>query len=367
MRRRDVDSGSTIAPWLRVPSDRRWLANASAPLPTRGSRCAHCSWTSPGLCVAARREDYVIGDARRRSNAAACTAIGHAGSFDAFGAALVNGTAAHGEDFDDTFEGGPVHSGAVIVPAVLAVVRARAAWRRSGCWPASPPASSCSAASAWWRRRRRTRPAFTRRRCSGRSPRPAACGARRSSCRRRRLRRALGIAGSMASGIIEYLAEGAWTKRLHAGWAAQSGIRAALLARGGFVGPRTVFEGTHGFYHAFAPSVTPDFAPLVDESRQPLGDADDLAFKPYACGTMTQPFIDCAIRLAESGVSRRRSSRDRVRRGRGHGPPVVGAARRQAPATDVLCREVQHAVLHRRRLLRPDGRDSRSSRSANPR
>ena len=48
---------------------------------------------------------------------------------------------------------------------------------------------------------------------------------------------ALGIAGSMASGIIEYLAEGAWTKRMHAGWAAQSGIRAALLARGGF--PRT--------------------------------------------------------------------------------------------------------------------------------
>ena len=47
---------------------------------------------------------------------------------------------------------------------------------------------------------------------------------------------ALGIAASMASGIIEYLAEGTWTKRLHPGWAAQSGIRAALLARGGFLG-----------------------------------------------------------------------------------------------------------------------------------
>ena len=40
---------------------------------------------------------------------------------------------------------------------------------------------------------------------------------------------ALGIAGSMAGGIIEYLAEGTWTKRMHAGWAAQSGLRAALL------------------------------------------------------------------------------------------------------------------------------------------
>jgi len=63
---------------------------------------------------------------------------------------------------------------------------------------------------------------------------------------------ALGIAGSMAGGIIEYLAEGAWTKRLHPGWAAQSGIRAADLARQGFTGPRTVFEGTHGLYHGFA-------------------------------------------------------------------------------------------------------------------
>ena len=56
----------------------------------------------------------------------------------------------------------------------------------------------------------------------------------------------------MASGIIEYLAEGAWTKRMHAGWAAQSGLRAALLARAGFSGPRTVFEGTHGLFHGFA-------------------------------------------------------------------------------------------------------------------
>src|SRR4029079_15622435 len=45
----------------------------------------------------------------------------------------------------------------------------------------------------------------------------------------------LGIVGSMASGIIEYLTEGTWTKRLHPGWAAQSGYRAAMLARSGFV------------------------------------------------------------------------------------------------------------------------------------
>jgi 2-methylcitrate dehydratase PrpD len=105
----------------------------------------------------------------------------------------------------------------------------------------------------------------------------------------------------MASGIIEYLAEGTWTKRMHAGWAAQSGIRAALMARGGFLGPRTVFEGTHGFFHAFAPSRKPAFDLLLNELGQRWV-IDDIVFKPYACGTMTQPFIDCAIELAKQGV-----------------------------------------------------------------
>jgi hypothetical protein len=75
---------------------------------------------------------------------------------------------------------------------------------------------------------------------------------------------ALGVAGSMAAGIIEYLAEGAWTKRLHPGWAAQSGIRAADLARAGFIGPRTVFEGAHGFYHGFARTSEGDWSKLID-------------------------------------------------------------------------------------------------------
>jgi 2-methylcitrate dehydratase PrpD len=89
---------------------------------------------------------------------------------------------------------------------------------------------------------------------------------------------------------------------MHAGWAAQAGIRAALLARGGFLGPRTVFEGEHGLFRDFAPSRAADFEPL----RNLPGDAwviEAIAFKPYACGTMTQPFIDCAIRLAETGVA----------------------------------------------------------------
>src|SRR6185312_11002665 len=73
-----------------------------------------------GLCVTARNEDYVKSALDACDDDGPCTVIGHKRTLSAAGAAFVNGTATHGEDFDDTFEGGPVHAGAVIVPAVLA-------------------------------------------------------------------------------------------------------------------------------------------------------------------------------------------------------------------------------------------------------
>jgi 2-methylcitrate dehydratase PrpD len=63
---------------------------------------------------------------------------------------------------------------------------------------------------------------------------------------------ALGIAGSQAAGSMEFLSDGAFTKRLHAGWAAHSGIIAALLARENFTGPGTIIEGRFGFLHAYS-------------------------------------------------------------------------------------------------------------------
>ncbi len=119
---------------------------------------------------------------------------------------------------------------------------------------------------------------------------------------RRAIVNALGIAGSMASGIIEYLAEGTWTKRMHAGWAAQSGLRAALMAKHGFTGPRTVFEGTHGLFHGFAHTTKGDYDALVGDFGTRWV-TETLAFKPYPCGTMTHPYIDCARRLAAHGIA----------------------------------------------------------------
>ena len=248
-----------------------------------------------GLCVAARHSDYVRAAVRGWESSGGCTAIGHERALDSAGAAFVNGTAAHGEDFDDTFEGGPVHAGAVIVPAVLAV------WERDGLEGADALAGIAVGAELMCRA---SLVAPKRIHKAGFHPTAVlgALGAAAGVATAQRLSpaevvNALGIVGSMASGIIEYLAEGSWTKRLHPGWAAQSAIRAVDLARAGFIGPRTVLEGTHGFYQAFAHTSQGDWPKLTDGFGERWV-ANGIAFKPYACGTMTQPYVDCARRLA---------------------------------------------------------------------
>src|SRR4051794_6343769 len=252
-----------------------------------------------GLCVTARNEDYIRSALDGWDDEGPCTAIGHARTLTASGAAFINGTAAHGEDFDDTFEGGPVHAGAVVVPAVLAACERH---NPDGAMALMGIAVGCEVLC----RLSVVVPKAVHK--AGFHPTAifgamgAAAGAGAAlGLNAKQIVDALGIAGSMAGGIIEYLAEGAWTKRLHAGWAAQSGIRAALLAGHGFVGPRTVFEGVHGLFHGFAHTANGDFDALTADFGTRWV-TDILAFKPYPCGTMAQPYIDCARRLAARGI-----------------------------------------------------------------
>ena len=252
-----------------------------------------------GLCITARNEDYVRSALAGCDDDGSCTAIGHARTLTAAGAAFVNGTAAHGEDFDDTFEGGPVHAGAVIVPAVLAACeRHNPDGRMALMGIAVGTEVLCRLSLVVPKAVHKA--GFHPTAVFGAMGAAAGVGAA-LGLNARQIVDAFGIAGSMAGGIIEYLAEGAWTKRLHAGWAAQSGIRAALLARSGFVGPRTVFEGVHGLFHGFAHTTKGDYDALVGDfgTRWVI---DTLAFKPYPCGTMAQPYIDCARRMAVRGI-----------------------------------------------------------------
>jgi 2-methylcitrate dehydratase PrpD len=252
-----------------------------------------------GLCVAARNEDYVKATLAACDDDGPCTVIGGSRTLSAATAALVNGTAIHGEDFDDTFEGGPVHAGAVIVPAVLA------ACERHGHDGAAALLGIAVGVETMCRLSTVVRKAVHK---AGFHPTAvfgtigAAAGVSAAlGLNEKQTVDALGVAGSMASGIIEYLAEGSWTKRMHAGWAAQSGLRAALFGAAGFYGPRTVFEGVHGLFNGFAHATQGDYAALTGG----FGDewvTETLAFKPYPCGTMAHPYIDCAKKIAARGV-----------------------------------------------------------------
>jgi 2-methylcitrate dehydratase PrpD len=249
-----------------------------------------------GLCVAARNTDYVRASLEGWEASGACTALGHARALDSAGAAFVNGTAAHGEDFDDTFEGGPIHAGAVIVPAVLAVCEREKL-------PGKDALKGIAVGVELTCRLSLVAPKLIHK--AGFHPTAvlgamgaAAAVASTLELSKKQFVDALGIAGSMAAGIIEYLAEGTWTKRMHPGWAAQSGIRAADLARNGFIGPRTVLEGEHGLYHGFARTTDGNWDKLLDGFGRRWV-TETVAFKLYPCGTMTHPYIDCARRLAK--------------------------------------------------------------------
>ncbi|MEQ9041970.1 MAG: MmgE/PrpD family protein [Silicimonas sp.] len=251
-----------------------------------------------GLCVAARNTEY-IGKLVASAEDGRCTAIGIARPLDAAGAAFVGGVAIHGEDFDDTLEGAPIRVGAMVIPAVLAAAeRYGLGGERALLGVVAGLEAVCrlNHVAAGHMHRAGFHPVGVIGALGAAAGVSVALGLNRD-----RTAAAFGIAASFSSGILEYLTDGAWTKRLHPGWAAQSGLRAALIAREGFFAPRTVFEGGHNFFKTFAPTATPDYSHLTEG----LGDdwyMTRIVFKPYACGTMIHPYIDCARRLARDGI-----------------------------------------------------------------
>ena len=253
-----------------------------------------------GLTVAARREEYIRSLLRGWEGTGNCTAIGHPRPLHAAGAALVNGVAIHGEDFDDTLEGSPIRVGAMVVPAVLAAAEAHG---RSG---ASTLLGLVAGLETICRLNEVVPGAIH---AGGFHPvgvlgvfGAAAGAAVTLGLDQHQMSDALGVAGSFAAGIGEFLTEGAWTKRLHAGWAAHSGYHAARVALAGFHGPRTVFDGPRSVFRTFGHLGEPDLSVL----RQPIGDRwwmQNICFKPFACGTMIHPYIDCMIEMRKDGVS----------------------------------------------------------------
>ena len=223
------------------------------------------------------------------------TIVGREQQAEASWAALVNGVAAHGLEMDDVENRSSLHPGVVVFPAALALAEELHsslddfyAAIVAGYEVTLRVGAALHPASAYER---------------GFHP-TAICGALGSAATSARLlhlpaeqtNMALGIAGSMASGSMAYLDDGAWTKRLHPGWSSHAGITAARLAKAGFVGPNNILESRYGLLHAY--SSAGDVQELERTSATGFA-IMEVSLKPYACCRYMHGPIDCLLSIRE--------------------------------------------------------------------
>lgn len=209
-------------------------------------------------------------------------------------AALANGTAAHGIEMDDTHSGGSIHLGATMYSAALALAETM---------PDLPMDALLAAVVAGFEAAARIAMAVQPKEHYALGFHPTqTCGVFGAAITSAKLLGlttdqtlgAVGIAGSMAAGSMEFLAEGAWTKRIHPGLAAQNGIHAALMAAEGFSGPLHILEGRDGFLHGYSRN------PVPERLTEDLGKSFEIlhtAVKPHACCRYMQGPIDAILAL----------------------------------------------------------------------
>ncbi|MEO0424043.1 MAG: MmgE/PrpD family protein [Pseudomonadota bacterium] len=213
-------------------------------------------------------------------------------------AMLLNGILIHGLDFDDTHAGSVVHATASALPTALANGLAHGA---SG---SEALASYIVALEADARLGAVAQGRFQHR---GHHPTgmigaygATLCAGRLSGLTLEQLVSAQGIVLSMASGSLEFLDDGDWTKRMHPGWAAVSATTATALAAGGFLGPKRAYEGRYGLYNLHLGA---DHGLDITGVGEDLGaewETLNIAFKPYPACHFNHAFIDAALALREA-------------------------------------------------------------------
>ncbi len=231
------------------------------------------------------------------SSSEACV-VGSAARLACPNAAFVNGTSAHGLDFDDGYTQGSVHPAGAVFPALLAIAE------RIRADAGDVIAAGVAAYDVTLRIAASVHP-YSARRGFHNTPAAGVFGAAAGASRLLgldpgRTLNALGLAGSFAGGLREYVAEGADVKRIHPGKAARDGIVCAELALRGLSGPSTVLEGRYGF----AGAVSGGNADL-GRITAGLGSTFEICnayFKPYPACRHFHSALD-AIRI----ISKRRS------------------------------------------------------------
>lgn len=210
-------------------------------------------------------------------------------------AALVNGTAAHALDFDDSSESMFGHPSACLVPALLALADGagiHGADLLAGYVAGFEVASKLGAYLpdshylVGWHNTSTL----------GSLGAAAAC-ARALRLDTDRTVTALGIAASLAAGLRVNF--GTMTKPLHAGNAARNGVLAGTLAAGGFTADRTALEGEHGFTAVFAHGPTSSSSMLEKSLGNPFElDQPGVRIKLYPSCTSTHRPVEAVISLA---------------------------------------------------------------------
>ena len=252
-----------------------------------------------GIALRARNEAESTGPmvaAVRRLGLAegSCTVIGDAAGYGAPGAAMLNGTLAHSLDFDDTHAPGSLHPSAPIVPAAFAAAEMAGGDGRA----------AIAAIVAGYEVQIRLSLALDPAAHYDRGFHPTAtCGAFGAAAAAGRLlgldpegyRNAFGIVLSMSAGSMQYLVNGAWTKRSHVGHAAMCGLIAATLAKEGYIGASEALEGKWGFLHAYAPAA--DAAKAVDGLGR-RWETLKIAVKPYPSCRYGHAPLDGILALA---------------------------------------------------------------------
>lgn len=223
-----------------------------------------------------------------------CTVLGTALQASPEYAALANGASAHSLELDDTHRAGSIHLGVVMFSTAIALSEILPEIDSDQFFPAVVAGYEVAA-----RLGKALQPKHHYE--LGFHP-TATCGVFGAAVTAAKLLHlteeqmlwAVGIAGSMAAGSLEFLSDGAWTKRLHPGLAAQNGILAARLAAEGFRGPATILEGRDGFLSAYSRHSRPEFV------NQSLGETFEIlrtSIKPHACCRYMQAPIDGLIEL----------------------------------------------------------------------
>ena len=212
-------------------------------------------------------------------------------------AVLANGGFSHGLDFDDTHTASITHVSTCVVPAALAVGEAVHADGKALL-------TATIIGNETITRLGMAAPGTLHERGYHATP---LCGAFAAALTAGKLlglgpaamASALGICGSQAAGIQEFLDDGSWTKRLHPGWAGHSGVVAAQLGRLGFKGPPTVLEGRFGL---FSTHVGPG---NFDPARLTAGlgttwETLHISYKPYPCCHFNHAYMDAAQQLMQA-------------------------------------------------------------------